>query len=87
MRRPPKLDFYSSEKSLESDRRQSPFSGICLKEGFSHSRIKLAAGAGVAVVGVGGKIINKVLQDTEKDIVKKGVKVIETAAKHVIKIK
>ena len=30
--------------SHPSDRRQSPFSGIRLKEGFSHSRIKSAAG-------------------------------------------
>ena len=46
---------------------------------------KAAAGAGVAVVGVGGTILNKVLQDTEKDISIKGVKVIESAAKKVIK--
>lgn len=65
------------EKSIQKKEEQ--------KEAVKGVAKKVAAGAGVAVVGVGGKILNKVLQDTEKDIVKKGVKVIEAAAKKVIK--
>ena len=55
------------------------------KEAIKGVAKKAAAGAGVAVVGVGGEIANRVLQNTEKEIVKKGVKVIDAVVKKVIK--
>ena len=69
-------DFCQQLLDAEPEERKETIKGVAKKAG---------AAAGVAVVGVGGKIANKVLQDTERDLVKKGVKVIEAAAKKIIK--